>query len=127
MRQILSNPANGTPSKNPATDRIRVMPDLRKIIDNELSILGSPQSSVVVPAGGSSATRIVTLALLGVTAVVLGAAALSLATAPAASRSAAWLVFVLVAGAVVDVAAMALLASRGTRGRRLVARERGDR
>jgi subtilase family protein len=38
LRRILSDPANGTASTNPATDRIGVMPDLRKIIQNELRL-----------------------------------------------------------------------------------------
>lgn len=33
MRALLSDPANGTPSQNPAVDRIGVMPNLRAIID----------------------------------------------------------------------------------------------
>ncbi len=33
MRTLLSNPATGTPSNNPAIDRIGVMPDLRAIIN----------------------------------------------------------------------------------------------
>ncbi|SCY31625.1 Subtilase family protein [Nitrosospira sp. Nl5] len=33
MRALLSDPANGTPSQNPAADRVGVMPDLRAIID----------------------------------------------------------------------------------------------
>lgn len=34
MRHLLSDEANGTPSKDPLTDGIGVMPDLRKIINN---------------------------------------------------------------------------------------------
>ncbi|MDN5882011.1 MAG: hypothetical protein L0H37_06550 [Nitrosospira sp.] len=33
MRALLADPANGTPSQNPAVDRIGVMPNLRAIID----------------------------------------------------------------------------------------------
>lgn len=36
LRQILSNPANGTPSQTPAVDRIGVMPNLRAIIDGDV-------------------------------------------------------------------------------------------
>jgi subtilase family protein len=36
LRAILSDPANGTPSQNPATDRIGVMPNLRAIIDGSI-------------------------------------------------------------------------------------------
>lgn len=36
VRQLLSNPATGTASANPATDRIGVMPNLRAIIDNTI-------------------------------------------------------------------------------------------
>ena len=36
LRALLSNPANGTPSQNPAIDRIGVMPNLRSIIDNDI-------------------------------------------------------------------------------------------
>jgi hypothetical protein len=35
MRKILSNPANGTASAAPATDKIGVMPDFAKIVANE--------------------------------------------------------------------------------------------
>jgi subtilase family protein len=38
LRLLLSDPDNGTPSNDPANDRIGVMPDLRKIIDNVLRI-----------------------------------------------------------------------------------------
>lgn len=38
LRAILSNPANGTPSNNPTSDRIGVMPDLRAIINNVLNL-----------------------------------------------------------------------------------------
>jgi len=34
MRSILSNPATGTSSSNPAVDRIGVMPDLRRILEH---------------------------------------------------------------------------------------------
>lgn len=37
MRAFLSDPANGTPSANPAQDGIGVMPDLRKLIDRMLA------------------------------------------------------------------------------------------
>jgi hypothetical protein len=36
LRAILSDPANGTPSQNPAMDRIGVMPNLRSIIDGNI-------------------------------------------------------------------------------------------
>ena len=36
MRMILSDPVNGTPSQNPAVDRIGVMPNLRAIIDGSV-------------------------------------------------------------------------------------------
>jgi serine protease len=36
LRAILSLPANGTPSQNPAVDRIGVMPNLRAIIDGDI-------------------------------------------------------------------------------------------
>jgi hypothetical protein len=36
MRRILGDPANGTASVGGAADRIGVMPDLAKIIANEL-------------------------------------------------------------------------------------------
>jgi hypothetical protein len=36
LRAILSNPANGTASQNPAVDRIGVMPNLRAIIDGNI-------------------------------------------------------------------------------------------
>ncbi len=36
IRMILSDPANGTPSQNPAVDRIGVMPNLRAIIDGSV-------------------------------------------------------------------------------------------
>ena len=36
LRTILSLPANGTPSQNPAVDRIGVMPNLRAIIDGNI-------------------------------------------------------------------------------------------
>lgn len=36
LRTILSDPANGTASNNPATDRIGVMPDLKAIIDGNI-------------------------------------------------------------------------------------------
>jgi hypothetical protein len=38
LREILSDPASGTASAAPATDRIGVMPDLKKIIDNVLNV-----------------------------------------------------------------------------------------
>jgi hypothetical protein len=38
LRSILSDPANGTPSANPAADLIGVMPNLRAIIDNVLNV-----------------------------------------------------------------------------------------
>jgi hypothetical protein len=38
MRQVLSDPATGTPSNQPAIDQIGVMPDLRAIIDDTLDI-----------------------------------------------------------------------------------------
>jgi len=36
MRDILSNPANGTPSNNPAADEIGSMPDLRAILNSHV-------------------------------------------------------------------------------------------
>jgi hypothetical protein len=36
LREILSDPANGTASSNPATDRIGVMPDLHAILQNSV-------------------------------------------------------------------------------------------
>jgi hypothetical protein len=36
LRALLADPANGTASQNPATDRIGVMPNLRAIIDGDL-------------------------------------------------------------------------------------------
>jgi serine protease len=38
LRAILADPATGTPSANPAVDRIGVMPNLRAIIDDVLNI-----------------------------------------------------------------------------------------
>jgi len=46
LRRILSDPANGTTSANPANDRIGVMPDLKKIIHNVLPAVLGP---VAVP------------------------------------------------------------------------------
>jgi hypothetical protein len=39
LRAILADPANGTASDNPAADRIGVMPDLRRIIENVLHLV----------------------------------------------------------------------------------------
>ncbi|SEL24053.1 S8 family peptidase [Nitrosovibrio tenuis] len=36
VRMILADPANGTPSQNPAMDRVGVMPNLRAIIDGKM-------------------------------------------------------------------------------------------
>ena len=38
MRQVLGNPATGTPSNNPAVDRIGVMPDLAAVIPGTLGV-----------------------------------------------------------------------------------------
>ncbi len=38
LRKILSNPLYGTPSGRPGFDRIGVMPDLKKIYENELAV-----------------------------------------------------------------------------------------
>jgi serine protease len=38
LRRILSDPGNGTATSQPAADRIGVMPDLKKIIQNELHL-----------------------------------------------------------------------------------------
>jgi hypothetical protein len=38
LRSLLSNPASGTASSNPANDRIGVMPNLRAIIDSVLNV-----------------------------------------------------------------------------------------
>ena len=38
IRSILSDPTNGTVSNNPSLDKIGVMPDLKKIIDNVLQV-----------------------------------------------------------------------------------------
>ena len=38
LRDMLADPATGTASANPASDRIGVMPDLRQIIDNVLNV-----------------------------------------------------------------------------------------
>lgn len=38
LRSVLSDPANGTTSATPATDRIGVMPNLQAIIDNEIGV-----------------------------------------------------------------------------------------
>jgi serine protease len=38
LRALLSDPANGTPSADPAVDRIGVMPDLKEIVDNGLNL-----------------------------------------------------------------------------------------
>lgn len=89
MRQILSDAANGTPSKNPPVDRIRVMPDLRKVIVNELSIDGPPQTAAIDPSGGaidpsgnasgpSLRARVIVIAVLGAIAAILTVMALYL-------------------------------------------------
>jgi serine protease len=46
MRQVLSDPATGTASANPATDLIGVMPDLRAIIEDTLDAAGLPDAYI---------------------------------------------------------------------------------
>jgi hypothetical protein len=43
MRDILRNPANGTPSKEPAKDLIGSMPDLKKIVFNQIAKTFTPK------------------------------------------------------------------------------------
>lgn len=59
IRNILSDPATGTPSANPAMDRIGVMPNLREIIEDTLDVgvpdlyLRDNPSDIGDPHGGS--------------------------------------------------------------------------
>ncbi|HKO58993.1 MAG TPA: S8 family serine peptidase [Thermoanaerobaculia bacterium] len=43
MRDLLRNPANGTPSKDPARDQIGSMPDLKKIVFNQIAKTFTPK------------------------------------------------------------------------------------
>jgi len=53
LRAILSNPAIGTLSNNPAVDRIGVMPNLRAIIDNVLNVASDVYIRDFVGDGGN--------------------------------------------------------------------------
>jgi hypothetical protein len=54
MRDLLSNPSTGTPSKNPARDRIGVMPNLREIIErNGLGATSTGTKKSLTKRGGS--------------------------------------------------------------------------
>jgi hypothetical protein len=54
MRDMLCNPSTGTPSHKPSTDRIGVMPNLRKIIENNgLLAAANGTKKTVTKKGGS--------------------------------------------------------------------------
>jgi N-acetylmuramoyl-L-alanine amidase len=57
VRAKLTNARNGTASGAPATDRIGIMPDLRKLVDNEVRtiIVSSPSNQVYAGAAGAAA------------------------------------------------------------------------
>jgi N-acetylmuramoyl-L-alanine amidase len=57
VREVLSNRANGTPSANPAIDRIGVMPDLKKIIDNRR--LAPPVGDFPLPRGDTRVAALI--------------------------------------------------------------------